>query len=570
MLMKRITLLKLIVISQSESKSLEVPFSEGLNIILGGNKTGKSSIIKSIFIAFGCECKHIEKSWKDLITEYILLFRCGGVQYCILRRGARFCIYSVKGESYCCLIDTRKFQEYSNYLMSLLDVNMPCVDKNSGAQFNITPPLLFRFQYIDQDDGWTKIADSFTRVSYIKNWRGNTNKYVCGYLDDDYYELKAEKDGYLIAKEDKNKELQNNRKFVDHISITLFSMSSPKTIEEIQNDIAASFDDMSTFQKDRVSLRAQISDLENQAYINKQRLIVVERNLKELGKDIHFAMQQEEELVCPTCGAIYSNEFPAQLNISSDYAHCEKLKLELKDRLRDLGGKLKILKEKDKELVRKIRFTERDIEKSQENLSYSLFYKNKGHLEVYDECQKQLKLLQSELENIIGQIAILDHKIESKKSPSRSREIKELIMEKCREIATMINIPESFIKFRDFVQVIEHTGSETPRLVYMYQTALYLYNLERNAGPFSFYVIDTPNQQGQDEDNLVGVFKSLKLLLPTDGQVIVGTERKTGLENDASNVIRLIEKRQCLNTVHYTEHIQLLEQLQKAPMYNVN
>ena len=47
--MKRLTIKKLIVISQSESRSLEVPFEDGLNIILGGNKTGKSSIIKSIF-----------------------------------------------------------------------------------------------------------------------------------------------------------------------------------------------------------------------------------------------------------------------------------------------------------------------------------------------------------------------------------------------------------------------------------------------------------------------------------------------------------------------------------------
>ena len=43
--MKRLAIKKLIVISQSESRSLEVPFENGLNIILGGNKTGKSSII---------------------------------------------------------------------------------------------------------------------------------------------------------------------------------------------------------------------------------------------------------------------------------------------------------------------------------------------------------------------------------------------------------------------------------------------------------------------------------------------------------------------------------------------
>ena len=64
--MKRLTIKKLIVISQSESRSLEVPFENGLNIILGGNKTGKSSIIKSIFTTLGCECKRIEADWKNL------------------------------------------------------------------------------------------------------------------------------------------------------------------------------------------------------------------------------------------------------------------------------------------------------------------------------------------------------------------------------------------------------------------------------------------------------------------------------------------------------------------------
>lgn len=73
MKMKRLTITKLIVISQSESRSLEVPFSKGLNIILGGNKTGKSSIIKSIFTTFGCECRRVEKDWTKIISTYIFM-----------------------------------------------------------------------------------------------------------------------------------------------------------------------------------------------------------------------------------------------------------------------------------------------------------------------------------------------------------------------------------------------------------------------------------------------------------------------------------------------------------------
>ncbi|MFE4122920.1 AAA family ATPase [Priestia sp. YIM B13486] len=63
--MKRLLIEKLIVISDNEQKSKEINFEKGLNIIIGKNKTGKSSLIKSIFYAFGCEVK-MEADWKKI------------------------------------------------------------------------------------------------------------------------------------------------------------------------------------------------------------------------------------------------------------------------------------------------------------------------------------------------------------------------------------------------------------------------------------------------------------------------------------------------------------------------
>lgn len=56
----------------------------------------------------------------------------------------------------------------------------------------------------------------------------------------------------------------------------------------------------------------------------------------------------------------------------------------------------------------------------------------------------------------------------------------------------------------------------------------------------------------------------VELFLSDEGQVIVGTERETGLEGKASNVIKLTEKRRCLNTINYSKHLELLEELQKT------
>ena len=196
-------------------------------------------------------------------------------------------------------------------------------------------------------------------------------------------------------------------------------------------------------------------------------------------------------------------------------------------------------------------------------LSFVVLFKNKGKYELYNKCKQELVKIESKYKSLIGEIGALDEQIKEIKSKKRKNEITMQLKDKCKTFAEKINLPSTYIKFRDLVQVIDHTGSETPRLVYMYQSALYLYNLVRGGNPFNFYVIDTPNQQGQDEDNLECIFKSMELLLSNKGQVIVGTERKTGLEEKANNIINLSTKRKCLNSEKYNEHINQLQSYQQ-------
>lgn len=561
--MKRLMIRKLIVISQSESRSLEVPFEKGLNIILGGNKTGKSSIIKSIFTTLGCECKRVEADWKKLVSTYLLFFKYGERQFCIVRQDKKFQIFENINNDFSCIIETNAFHEYSNCLMDILEIKMPCISKD-GKQFNITPPLLFRFQYIDQDEGWSKIADSFKNVAYIKDWKANTNKYVCGYLDDSYYALQAQKAEHILERDDKKKELNYNQNFVSRITSTLKRIEDIESVEDVTTDIELLLAKAEELRKLQFSYNAEMTVLENDIYINQHKLHIVEHNLIETKKDIEYAMTQEDELICPFCGTIYSNGINEQLNITSDYAHCENLIAELKSSISVATKELEELKNKYNDVSVEIQSIEQKVQNTQELLSYSSFYKSKGQFEIYESCKRQLDVLQGEINSCVSKIAITDEKINEKKSKERSKDIREDIERYCRTLADAINVPKTFIKLRDFVQVINRTGSETPRLVYMYQSALYLYNLERAYSPFNFYVVDTPNQQGQDTENLGSIFKSLELFLSDEGQVIVGTERETGMEEKASNVIKLTGKRRCLNNINYKKHIELLEKLQKT------
>ena len=563
--MKRLMIRKLIVISQSESRSLEVPFEKGLNIILGGNKTGKSSIIKSIFTTLGCECKRVEADWKKLVSTYLLFFKYGERQFCIVRQDKKFQIFENINNDFSCIIETNAFHEYSNCLMDILEIKMPCISKD-GKQFNITPPLLFRFQYIDQDEGWSKIADSFKNVAYIKDWKANTNKYVCGYLDDSYYALQAQKAEHILERDDKKKELNYNQNFVSRITSTLTRIEDIESVEDVTTDIELLLAKAEELRKLQFSYNAEMTVLENDIYINQHKLHIVEHNLIETKKDIEYAMTQEDELICPFCGTIYSNGINEQLNITSDYAHCENLIAELKSSISVATKELEELKNKYNDVSVEIQSIEQKVQNTQELLSYSSFYKSKGQFEIYESCKRQLDVLQGEINSCVSKIAITDEKINEKKSKERSKDIREDIERYCRTLADAINVPKTFIKLRDFVQVINRTGSETPRLVYMYQSALYLYNLERAYSPFNFYVVDTPNQQGQDTENLGSIFKSLELFLSDEGQVIVGTERETGMEEKASNVIKLTGKRRCLNNINYKKHIELFKNYKRLQL----
>lgn len=567
--MKRLLLKKLIVISRSEQSSLEVPFKKGLNIILGGNKTGKSSLIKSIFTALGCDCSKIEKDWKNLISTYLLYFEYGDEQYCVLRCGKEFSIMKEEKNNYTCVINTEKFQLFCDKLMEIFEVNMQCVISNNSEIINVTTPLLFRFQYIDQDDGWSDIGNEFKNVRYIKDWKGDTNKFITGYLNNDYYKLKAKKIQLSNDKEEKLKELKSNEMFVNSISHNLKKKSQLEnlnqlnTVDDVQKKLIKLRNDTDDLRKKEYSIKEKMIKLDNNIFMKKIELNNIYKNIEETQKDISFAMEQDEEIICPICGTKHKNSLNEQLNLSAGLENSEKLRNILEDKINDFKEQLMNFNNEYEDIKNKILKNEELIKDSKEMLSYEELYKNKGKYELYNKCKQELVKIESKYKNLIGEIGALDEQIKEIKSKKRKNEITMQLKDKCKTFAEKINLPSTYIKFRDLVQVIDHTGSETPRLVYMYQSALYLYNLERGGNPFNFYVIDTPNQQGQDEDNLECIFKSMELLLSNKGQVIVGTERKTGLEEKANNIINLSTKRKCLNSEKYNEHINQLQSYQQ-------
>ncbi|WP_424475034.1 AAA family ATPase [Oceanobacillus kimchii] len=564
--MRRFLLNKLIVISKKEEKSKEIDFKKGLNIILGANKTGKSSIIKSIFYALGCEVK-FESEWKLLIDKYLLYFTYGEKEYLIVRTGKYFELYKIRKGNFILIIETEHFHDYSEELMKIFEISMDFIT-NKGKKIAFTPPLLFRFQYIDQDLGWEKIGESFNNLKYIMDWKSNTNKYVVGFQGEEYYKTKLERD---LAKENLdqfNTKISHYNEFINNLKLSMVNFDpsfESMNIKAYSDDKLLSNElnnAINNLKKDLLILQDELALLKNERYEKHLELKYLKEYLSNLDKDHEFAMKEDSQLVCPFCGTVHENDIEHRIELIKDMQKGNHMIGSIREDLSDIDNKITQLEAEIKTLNNTIRSYQIKLEKNKENTNLINSYKEKGKVEVIQDSISKRDEITLLRDNVLGEILEIDNEIKIMKSTKRRNKIRNNLLKYCREIFEDVNLPESDIKLNDFVQVLNRTGSENPRMIYAYHVALYLYNLNRIKSPFNFLVIDTPNQQGQDEKNLKNIFSVLDRLCNPNGQVIMGTERETGFETEANNVVTLENYKRSLNKVNYKDHIELLNRMQ--------
>lgn len=560
--MKRLLLKKLIVVSDGEQASKEVNFTDGLNLIIGENKTGKSSIIKSIFYAFGCEVK-LESDWKKLIDKYLIYFCYGKKDYCILRKGKNFKICSVNDKgAHTLMFESDHFHEYSKALMDILGVIVDCTTKN-GDKISITPPLLFRFQYIDQDKGWNKIADSFEKLGYIKDWKGNSIKYVVGYQNEEFYRVKQSISLVNRDIEKLNIKYSHYSEFVDNIKNMVCSNKADHGYENIlkpDNERVKEFlNELDIIQKNGLLLEEKLSKLRNEKYEKFIEIESLKKYIDNLNRDHEFAINQDETLICPFCGTEHKNSINEHIEIVKDVqSGSEQVKL-YRQAIKGIEDEVLKLEMEKKTLANRHSILKKKMESINESASILNTYKHEGRIEIINVSIKESDEVKKQLQDKTVDKLNYESKLKDLKSKDRRKQISSGLKEIYTKALEDVNVPTTYIKFKDFVQVIDKTGSEVPRIILAYHTALYLYNLGRGENLFNWLVIDTPNQQGQDGKNLKSIDSILKYYVSGDGQVIVGSERNTGYEGQAKSVILLDKHKRCLKPEDYILHKELLE-----------
>jgi hypothetical protein len=547
--MKEFKLNKILLLSLKEQKAKKVIFDQKRTIILGRNSTGKSCLIKSIYQTFGAEPQNLHPNWNDANAISLVHFTIDGENFSIIRSNKIYCLFdssSIKIEQF------NRVSDLGNFLAKLFDFKIQLIDRDGEI---VTPPPAYLFlpYYADQDKSWTSNWTSFSKL-YLPNAKLDIINYHTGIRPNQYYEAKNElgivNDGIQIIEKDIIivKNLLNNLK--EKLSKIDFTISIEDFQEEIK-ELLISCEELNRIQNKH---KQRLTLLYNQKINLDAQLEITQRALFETNKDYAFVINEiEANVFCPSCGADYENNFAERFGIAQDEQRCLDLIIELKEDIDDIEKKISKVNLEFSHNNLEIAQIENLLERKKESIKLKDVIESEGRKEMklmfeseiftFETDLKEKLLHKNDLENEVK-------KFEDKKRASDIRtEFRDLMGSNLRQL-NVHSLDQKYYKRID--SSIKESGSAMPRALMAYYYSILNVIKKYGSSAFCPIIIDSPNQQGQDKDNLPRLIKFIIEKQPKDSQLILGLEEiPEGYPNEY--VVELKEERSLLQANDFDE-----------------
>jgi regulator of replication initiation timing len=530
---------ELLLVSFRERAARRVRFHPRTTLLIGQNSTGKSSIIKSIYYALGADPAVWSESWRDAQVATALRFRIDDTAMTIVRHGGTFSLYDASGG----LIDTftRVTDGVGPAIARLFDFELRLGDQR-GHQVTPPPAFLFLPYYIDQDASWQRPWAGFARLGQLPRWQQPLAEYHTGLRPNEYYRVKSIADrarrrvGDASAKLAALQEAQQSVQ--GEASGTLFQLDA----EEFRNEVQELLAESRRLDIDERKYRTKLRDLQAQRTVVSEQRRATARALQEAQKDLAFATALEGHAVeCPACGALYENSFSNRFAIAEDEARCRELMVEMDSELRRLDAAIESTETTFKEAVERRTRLRALLSEQRGPLALHDVIKAEGRAEVRRVFRTGLDGLAAEVRAAEVEVEESERQLRRIGDPERRRRVLQLYQDRMREHLRELDVVLSSAAYADVVPRISETGSERPRALLAYFYAVLHTMREYSSSVFCPVVIDSPNQQAQDDINHESVLRFLFERRPAGSQLVVGLESARDVPRDVLADAEVIE-----------------------------
>ena len=557
--MKRLVFEEIQILSYKERKAIKIQFNPKKTIIKGANQVGKSSLIKSIYYTLGATPAVLNPNW--LLAEPItyLKFNVDNIKFSVLRYDkTKYAAVNENGE-----VTPHNFKTLTRFLNQIFDFNLIITNRNGKAE---NPPTTYLFLpfYIDQDKNWNDSWNSFYGLQQFSKWKKTLLDYHSGIKGNKYYTTKTELDSAKIELDETKIEIETLYKILRGIREKLNNEELNITVDDFSNEISELLAECEILKSEQNKLKQRLTDLYNHKSIIDSRISIIEKAINETKADYKYALNYSNETIdCPMCGAHYENNFNERFSIAEDEEKLEELLIELKIELIKLNEDIAKF---DKSFIeKKIDFEkiQQLLNSKKEEIKLADIIESEGKKKVNEIFKNEQNVIYQKIGAAKTKSDLLEKQLQeiNKGGENRKRAIMNLYKSKLISFLKELNIdvdkaPRNLFKRMD--AKINEQGSNLPRTLLAYYFSFFHVMNRYSTSTFCPIIIDSPNQQEQDEENRKAIMNFIHNNQPEDSQIILGLVNDIDIslfekDNDSDIILLKDDKYSLLKKDFYDE-----------------
>lgn len=520
--MKRLVFEEIQILSYKERKAIKIKFNPKKTIIKGANQVGKSSLIKSIYYTLGATPSVLNPNWLKAEPITYLKFNVDGLKYAVLRYDkSKYVVINDSRE-----ITSHNFKSLSSFLNQIFDFNLIITNRKGEAE-NPSPTYLFLPFYIDQDKNWNDSWNSFSGLQQFSNWKKPLLDYHSGIKGNKYYETKTSLDSTKIELDETKIEIDALNKILRGIREKLNNEDFSITVDDFSNEITELLGECEILKSEQNKLKQKLTDLYNHKSVIDSRILIVEKAINETKADYKYALNYDEDIDCPMCGAHYENNFNERFSIAEDEESLQDLLTELK--IEQIKINEDIAKYDKSFIEKKIDFEkiEQLLNSKKEEIKLVDIIENEGKKKVNEIFKNEQNLIYQKIGEAKTKFDLLEKKLKeiNKEGENRKQSIMTLYRSKLTNYLKELNIDVEKTSKNLFERMdakVNEQGSNLPRALLAYYFSFLQVMNKYSTSTFCPIVIDSPNQQEQDEENRKAIMNFIHKNQPENSQIIMG------------------------------------------------
>jgi DNA repair exonuclease SbcCD ATPase subunit len=421
---------KIFVYSEANSKSFFTEFGKKLNVIYGANTSGKSTLIQLILFTFGIndnKAKLTKILSEKILTRLDITIKKGGekIEYTFVRKDETIYIKDTEtnkvttfnGISGNNSAEHYKLKEFFN---GLLNFDLLLETKTGISKAPIE--TIFLPYYVSQDVGWVYLRKSFSNLDFYKNFKEDFLDYYLGITRIEDKEKRKAIENELFEKNQRYNFYINFEKNDSIIETSkLIDDSFKGKGQEFINEITQRKIDLLQFENQYVKKSNSLS-------YNKQRLSVISK----VGRNHTHQFPGKDN--CPICQQTLPIDTKQIYEFYQEENDTIKIKEQIESENKKIQSALNSLENKIKELR---------IQLSNDYHKHIIYSKNDVTLDEWIKTQANIKLESSINENIgqlVKEIADLKEKLKAFKDDDDIEKERMLKNKKFKEYYIKNNI----------------------------------------------------------------------------------------------------------------------------------